>query len=100
MSALSQHVVEINSKALNKDEKKEASVPLNGHVKTAVEHYFDDLDGHMPEDLYRMVLSEMERPLFETVLQRCGSNLSLASRVLGINRATLRKKLCQYGIPH
>ncbi len=100
MSALSKHVVEIKPQAFNREERKPASVPLNGHVKAAVQHYFDDLDGDMPEELYRMVLSEMEKPLFETVLQRCGSNLSLASRVLGINRATLRKKLCQYGIAH
>jgi len=65
-----------------------------------VQHYFNDLDGHMPEDLYKMVLSQVEKPLFETVLQQCGSNLSQASRLLGINRATLRKKLCHYGIPH
>ncbi|MBL1431897.1 hypothetical protein JYT96_01465 [Gammaproteobacteria bacterium AH-315-C21] len=54
----------------------------------------------MPEDLYKMVLSEVEKPLFETVLEQCGCNLSQASRLLGINRATLRKKLCHYSIPH
>ena len=95
MSALSENVIKINEFA-----HKETPLPLNGHVKTAVEHYFNDLDGHMPEDLYKMVLSEVEKPLFEAVLEQCGSNLSQASRLLGINRATLRKKLCHYGIPH
>jgi len=95
VSALSENVIEINEFS-----HKETPLPLNGHVRTAVEHYFNDLDGHMPEDLYRIVLSEVERPLFEIVLQQCGGNLSQASRLLGINRATLRKKLCHYGVPH
>lgn len=95
MSALSKNVI-----SLTEQLGGEATLPLNGHVRSALQHYFKDLDGHMPEDLYRMVLSEVERPLFETVLKHCGSNLTLASRLLGINRATLRKKLSYYGIPH
>lgn len=100
MSALSKDVIEINANAFKKDVDSETQLPLNGHVKAAIQHYFSDLDGHMPEDLYKMVLSEVEKPLFETVLEQCGCNLSQASRLLGINRATLRKKLCHYSIPH
>lgn len=100
MSVLSKNVIELNANVIEIGANKEAPLPLNGHVKAAVQHYFNDLDGHMPEDLYKMVLSQVEKPLFETVLQQCGSNLSQASRLLGINRATLRKKLCHYGIPH
>lgn len=105
MSALSNDIIELNAQlkpgaANNSVSKEENRLPLNGHVKAAVQHYFNDLDGHMPEDLYKMVLSEVEKPLFEIVLQQCGSNLSQASRLLGINRATLRKKLCHYGIEH
>ena len=101
MSALSKDIIELNANAMNNGTSNLANrLPLNGHVKAAIQHYFNDLDGHMPEDLYKMVLGEVEKPLFETVLQQCGNNLSQASRLLGINRATLRKKLCQYGIEH
>ena len=46
-----------------------------------------------PLDLYQAFLNEAEPPLFETVLQATFQNHSAAADVLGIHRATLRKKL-------
>jgi Fis family transcriptional regulator len=45
-----------------------------------------------------MVISEVERPLFEAVLEYTRGNQSRAAAVLGINRGTLRKKLRMYGL--
>jgi len=43
-----------------------------------------------------LVLGEVEPPLFETVMDYAQGNQSRAAEILGINRATLRKKLKHY----
>ena len=48
--------------------------------------------------MYEIVLREMEIPLFVEVLNHCEGNQSRAAAMLGIHRATLRKKLKEYGI--
>lgn len=71
---------------------------LSDHVRLAMRTYFARLDGHEATNLYAMVLSEVEKPLIETVLEQCGHNQSKAAQVLGLSRSTLRKKMTQYGI--
>lgn len=71
---------------------------LRNAVHAALELYFRDLDGYQPDDLYRMVLTEVEQPLLERVLHYAQGNQSKAAEMLGINRGTLRKKLKQYGL--
>jgi len=67
---------------------------LSSCVKTALEKYFHDLDGHKPAgDLYDLVIHEVERPLLEIVMKHVKSNQCRAAEMLGINRNTLRKKL-------
>ncbi len=60
--------------------------------------YLRDLDGCDADDVYEIVLREMEIPLFVEVLNHCEGNQSRAAAMLGIHRATLRKKLKEYGI--
>ena len=72
--------------------------PLGSAVKTALERYLRDLDGHSPDNLYQMVIDEIERPVLEIVMQHVGGNQSKAAELLGINRGTLRKKLAQHNI--
>lgn len=72
--------------------------PLASAVDTALTRYLNDLDGHMPTDLYELVLCEVEQPLLRTVMQFTRGNQSLAAQILGINRSTLRKKLAKYGL--
>ena len=72
--------------------------PLRQCVEIALSHYFKQLQGEPPVDLYTLVLSEVERPLLAAVMEYAGSNQSRAARYLGINRNTLRKKLAHYGI--
>jgi Fis family transcriptional regulator len=82
-------------------EADEAQASSLSHcVERALEKYFADLDGHTPGDLHEMVLQQVERPLLARVLEYTGGNQSRAAAVLGINRATLRKKLRHYGISH
>ena len=70
--------------------------PLRDLTEEALQCYFTELNGHRPGDLYELVLGEIETPLFKTVLDYTGGNQSVAAEILGINRATLRKKLRQY----
>ncbi len=79
-------------------EREAASEPLSFHVKEALETYFVRLNGHRPGGLYDFVLSEVERPMLEVVMKRTRGNISKAAQYLGLNRATLRKKLERYGL--
>ncbi len=77
--------------------KKERS-KLCDCVEQSVERYFKDLNGETASGVYQMVLTEIEKPLLEAVMKYAGKNQSKASKVLGINRNTLRKKLDRYGL--
>jgi len=73
-------------------------VPLRDHVATSIRRYLGDLDGCDNGDLYEIALRELEIPLFAEVLSHCEGNQSRAAGMLGIHRATLRKKLREYGL--
>lgn len=72
--------------------------PLREHVATSVRRYIGDLNGSDVDNLYAIALRELEIPLFVEVLQHCDGNQSRAAAMLGIHRATLRKKLKDYGL--
>lgn len=67
-------------------------------VTLALEQYFEDLNGEIATDLYALFLKEVEKPLLQVVLRETNGNLSLAAKVLGINRGTLRTRLNKYGL--
>lgn len=67
-------------------------------VSRAVRRYLADVDSQPSEGLHALVIGEVEAPLLREVLDWYGGNQSRAAAALGINRATLRKKLQQYGI--
>ena len=72
--------------------------PLRNVAEDALKRYFKDLNGHKPGDLYGLVLGEIEAPLFKTVMDHTQGNQSQAAEILGLNRATLRKKLKTYSL--
>lgn len=70
---------------------------LSDQVREALKTYLSHLEGiDEATGLHALVLGEVERPLFETVLELCSQNQSKAAQVLGISRSTLRKKMSQY----
>jgi Fis family transcriptional regulator len=86
------------SKVKKGSAQKKRTNGLGQHVKDAMDNYFSDLDGCDSTDLYELVLSEVEKPLFEAVMQNTRGNISRASEVLGMNRGTLRTRLRKYGL--
>ncbi len=58
------------------------SLPLRGHAERAFEDY----------------LQQIEEPLFRVVLRHVDGNQSRAADILGIHRATLRRKLRDLGL--
>ncbi len=69
---------------------------LRACVSNVLAEYFDQVDPELINGLYDMVLSEVEAPLLEAVMQKARSNQSRAAQMLGLNRGTLRKNLKQY----
>lgn len=72
--------------------------PLSTSVAECIDDYFRSLNGHRPVDLYTTVLDQVEPPLLRATLRYCDNNQSKAAEILGLNRATLRKKLRQHKI--
>jgi Fis family transcriptional regulator len=70
---------------------------LYSSVKSAVEKYLANLAGEPVNELYDIVLAEIERPFFEVVLKYTKGNQSKAAILLGLSRGTLRKKLKELG---
>ena len=81
--------------AVARDKRSE---PLRECVRNALESYFRQLNGHAASELHRMVIAEVEQPLFETVMRHTEGNQTRAAAMLGISRSTLRKKLSTYGL--
>jgi Fis family transcriptional regulator len=68
-------------------------------VTQLVRRYLRDLDGNADgAELHMLVMHSAEAPLLREVMAWHGGNQSRAAATLGINRATLRKKLGQHGL--
>jgi len=76
----------------------EPAIPLRQHVKNTISRYLQDMGNTAPENLYQMLLAEIEPPLIEEILKRTGGNQSRAADMLGITRNTLRTKMQRYSI--
>ena len=69
---------------------------LNQSVEEAVNEYLQMMGDQPVTDLYEMVLAEVEPSLLKSVKKYSRGNQSQMALILGINRATLRKKLKKY----
>lgn len=86
-----------HKKIINIDQIEDVTC-LSESVRRALDGYFADLDGHDASDLYDLVISQVEKPLFEAVIQHTRGNITKAADMLGMNRGTLRSRLKKYGL--
>lgn len=68
---------------------------LKDTVEAHVERYFEDDDA---VDIYDRVMSHVWPGLLCAVLDATEGNKTLAAKLLGVNRGTLRKQLEIYGV--
>ena len=78
--------------------QKSKNKPLSEQVRKAMKKYFATLGDAAPANIYEMVMTEVEPELLKAVMKYANYNQSKAASVLGLNRATLRKKLHRYNI--
>lgn len=71
---------------------------LSHAVKHSIRRFLYELDGAHPNNMYDLVLKQIEQPLFEAILEHTKGNQSRAADLLGLNRGTLRKKLRSYNL--
>lgn len=67
-------------------------------VALKVRRFLDQVGAFYPENLYHLMMRKMEKPLITEVLKRTGGNQLQASKILGINRLTLAKKIKLYNL--
>ncbi|OGC33090.1 hypothetical protein A2311_05015 [candidate division WOR-1 bacterium RIFOXYB2_FULL_48_7] len=67
---------------------------IEDKINQLAESFFSEHEGNV----YRFLVESLERPLLERVLISTKGNQLEASRILGINRNTLRDKLRKLGI--
>jgi Fis family transcriptional regulator, factor for inversion stimulation protein len=71
---------------------------LRSHVAEVIHHYFANLKGEEPCNVYDFFLDEIEEPLLKVVMKYTRDNQSETARILGISRGTLRAKLKKFGM--
>ena len=79
----------------NRERRKQ---PIRRSVQSALELYLGDLNGHEVNDVYHVVMNEVEPAILDVIMNHVQGNQTHAAELLGINRGTLRKKLKQYGL--
>ena len=72
--------------------------PLEDVVYLRLADYFQKIKGHRAEDLYDVIMPQLERPLIRLAIEACAGNKCEAARMLGINRNTLLKKMRHLGM--
>lgn len=82
-------------------DKLQELLPINQYIRSTIKRYLDNFEiielKHIA-NLYQLVLTEVEKPLLEIVLEYTKGNQSKAAKLLGISRNTLRKLLHNYQI--
>jgi Fis family transcriptional regulator len=74
-------------------------MPLRNSVELAIRNFLNQVPSEQKlDDLYNLVMTEVEAPFFDVVMQYSRGNQTKAARIMGINRGTLRKKLKQYDL--
>lgn len=90
------------SKLALEDDSEIPHINKHGSIRNclvrSLDEYFHNLGDQSTNNLYNLVLREVEATLLEETLTFTNQNQSKAAEMLGLNRGTLRKKLKEYGL--
>jgi Fis family transcriptional regulator len=70
-----------------------SSIDIPACINAKLTRYFEQLDGEQASGVHKMVMNEVEPLVIKFILELVNNNQSEASRILGINRGTLKKKI-------
>ncbi|MCZ4282073.1 nitrogen regulation protein NR(I) [Kiloniella laminariae] len=106
---ITREVVETELNLISKTENREGTTErmapaFNESLGEAVERHLSEyFAAHYPDlpssGLYERILKEIEKPLISLSLSATNSNQIQASKLLGLNRNTLRKKIKELDVP-
>ncbi len=89
----------LSASRTHSDIKMTTQSPLCEVVTQTVRRYLQDMgDTPCSEGLFALLMHEVEAPMLREVMAHNDGNQSRAAAALGINRATLRKKLACHGL--
>jgi len=95
---LSLNYNERNNQKIKNLNKKES---LKSYLENFFEEFYSSIGSDDSElNLYDKFLTEFEKPVIIKTLKYCNGNQMKASKMLGINRNTLRTKISKYKIPN
>jgi two-component system nitrogen regulation response regulator GlnG len=83
---------------LSEGSRNECDNSLEALISKKLQASLAQMDLNELNNLYEMVLHQMERPLINIILEKTRANQVRAAEILGINRNTLRKKIQTLGI--
>lgn len=100
MSSMSDQDFQTTTPGINQTSENQTQEisQLSNAVKHSIRRYLFELEGTQPNNMYELVLKQIEQPLFEAILEHTKGNQSRAAEMLGLNRGTLRKKLRSYNL--
>ncbi len=81
--------------------KKNKKQSLKNYLEDFFEEFFNSFgDNEENLNLYEKFLNEFEKPIIIQTLKYCNGNQMKASKMLGLNRNTLRSKMAKYKVPN
>lgn len=83
---------------LSPSPQRKRSSDIEGFFRERLSSVVTALGDGGSSDFYDHTIRSVEKPLLELVLREAGGNQVQASRLLGINRNTLRRKLQEFGL--
>ena len=72
---------------------------MNNNLSSILKVYISEFlvnHQHHVVNLHGICVEEMERVLIEVIMEHTGGNQVQASKILGLNRSTLRRKILEY----
>ncbi len=94
---LSLNYNEKNNEKIKNTNKKDS---LKTYLESFFEQFYNSIDDDSELNLYERFLAEFEKPVIIKTLKYCNGNQMKASKILGLNRNTLRTKITKYKIPN